>query len=276
MAQALSGKGEVMLSALTRTRLEKTALDNGFDVSIPAEGDWLGYESSQTPLRVWLSATDNNLFVFALSHRLILNGLDGEDVSLAVSLPEGACGAHSVKEFNTLHHTLRRAFQLSKEIFAHPSQVFVEESVRTPIATEAEYLSIQRIGQDMFRKKLIDYWAGRCCISGLAVVELLRASHIKPWADCETDAERLDVFNGFLLAPHLDAVFDRGFITADTQGHIMLAEELDTAARSALGFTNPMQIVGLTHQHRTYLSWHRTYVFRDSVTSKSHKSPKSD
>ncbi|MDC0682621.1 HNH endonuclease signature motif containing protein [Sorangium atrum] len=51
-------------------------------------------------------------------------------------------------------------------------------------------------------------------MTGLAVPALLRASHIKPWADCETDAERLDVYNGILLAPHLDAAFDRGFITS--------------------------------------------------------------
>jgi len=60
---------------------------------------------------------------------------------------------------------------------------------------------------------LLDLWEGRCAVTGLAVPELLRASHIKPWADCETDAERLDVYNGFLLAPHLDAAFDLGFIT---------------------------------------------------------------
>jgi putative restriction endonuclease len=46
----------------------------------------------------------------------------------------------------------------------------------------------------------VDYWGGRCPISGVDQPELLRASHIKPWADCSTDAERLDVFNGVLLA----------------------------------------------------------------------------
>ena len=56
-------------------------------------------------------------------------------------------------------------------------------------------------------------------MTGLDVPELLRASHIKPWADCGTDAERLDVFNGLLLAPHLDAAFDAGFITIAGRRH---------------------------------------------------------
>lgn len=48
--------------------------------------------------------------------------------------------------------------------------------------------------------------------------ELLRTSHTKPWADCDTDAELLDVLNGLPLASHLDAAFDRGFITVADDG----------------------------------------------------------
>jgi hypothetical protein len=58
----------------------------------------------------------------------------------------------------------------------------------------------QRVGQEVFRAALIDYWGGACAVTGLALPEVLRASHSQPWADCTTDEERLDVFNGFLLA----------------------------------------------------------------------------
>jgi predicted restriction endonuclease len=50
---------------------------------------------------------------------------------------------------------------------------------------------------------------------------LLRASHIKPWADCETDAELLDVYNGLLLAAHLDAAFDSSLISFNEKGQIL-------------------------------------------------------
>lgn len=48
--------------------------------------------------------------------------------------------------------------------------------------------SIPALHQDVFREGLLEYCDGRCAISGLSVPELLRASHIKPWAHCATDA----------------------------------------------------------------------------------------
>src|SRR5205823_14686352 len=103
---------------------------------------------------------------------------------------------------------VRRAFQLSRSLPDELLHVFEAKTAVLPRATEAERLVVQRVGQDIFRAGLLDYWQGRCAITGLAVTELLRASHMKPWAKCTTDAERLDVFNGFLLAPNLDAAFD--------------------------------------------------------------------
>ncbi len=121
---------------------------------------------------------------------------------------------------------------------------------------------VQRVGQDVFRAGLLDYWEGRCALTGLAVPELLRASHIKPWAECEADAERLDVFNGLLLAPHLDAAFDGGFITLADDGAVIVSEHLDTAARSLLGLTNSLRAARLPAGHRRYLPWHCERVFR--------------
>jgi hypothetical protein len=62
-------------------------------------------------------------------------------------------------------------------------------------ATEVERLVIQRIGQDVFRDALMDYWGGRCPITGITDSALLRASHIVPWSEC-SDEQRLDVPSG--------------------------------------------------------------------------------
>jgi len=131
-----------------------------------------------------------------------------------------------------------------------------------PRTSEAERLVVQRVGQDIFRRGLLEYWDGRCAITGLAVPELLRASHIKPWADCERDAERLDVFNGLLLGPHLDAAFDGGFITIAEDGSVGVSEALPSEARLILGLDQPLKIRGLHRAHERYLPWHRTQVFR--------------
>ena len=121
---------------------------------------------------------------------------------------------------------------------------------------------VRRVGQDIFRRGLFEYWDGRCAITGLAVPELLRASHIKPWAACNADAERLDVFNGFLLAPHLDAAFDAGFITVAQDGTVLVSRALPPDARPVLGLDKPARVHGLRRTHERYLRSHRTNIFR--------------
>jgi putative restriction endonuclease len=72
-------------------------------------------------------------------------------------------------------------------------------------------------------------------VTGLKVPALLRASHIKPWAACETEGERLDVFNGLLLAHHLDAPFDSGYIVVEDKRRVTVSDALACDARSLLG-----------------------------------------
>jgi predicted restriction endonuclease len=133
-----------------------------------------------------------------------------------------------------------------------------------PGATEIERLVVQRVGQDVFRAGLLEYWDGRRAVTGLAVPELLRASHIKPWADCATDAERLDVFNGLLLAPHLDAAFDRGFITVGDDGAVLVSASLRREDAKLIGMDTPLGVKALADAHRRYLAWHRSHLFKSA------------
>ena len=121
------------------------------------------------------------------------------------------------------------------------------------------------MGQDVFRGALMDYWGGRCAITGCAEPLLLRASHIKPWAQCETDAERLDVYNGLLLAAHLDAAFDAGLIDFDDAGQIRFAEGFSPADRLATGLDDSMTLAKLTPEHRVFLAWRRGHLLQVSV-----------
>ena len=107
---------------------------------------------------------------------------------------------------------------------------------------------------------LLTLWRGRCAISGLNVPELLRASHAKPWA-ASTDAERLDVYNGLLLAAHLDAAFDCGLITVEADGAISVSSSLPVEALSLLHLHAGVRIT-LSPRHEPYMAWHRECVFR--------------
>lgn len=138
---------------------------------------------------------------------------------------------------------------------------FKQKTAALPTATEAERLVVQRVGQGLFRIALLDYWQGQCCITGLDVPALLRASHIRPWAQCETDEQRLDVYNGLLLAPHLDALFDAGLMTVDTAGVAQLSAQLTAKRRAALGLEGEMRIADLRAEHHAYLRFHRLHVW---------------
>jgi hypothetical protein len=90
---------------------------------------------------------------------------------------------------------LRRAASLSRSL---PSQApnDYQQAVAAELAelptgiagTEVERMIRQRVGQNKFRDALMDYWGGACAVTGVAVSEVLRASHTKPWAECGSDA----------------------------------------------------------------------------------------
>jgi hypothetical protein len=83
-----------------------------------------------------------------------------------------------------------------------------------PDITEREQLAKARVGQGRFRAAVMAKW-GRgevCALTGIAISEMLVASHIKPWRDSENH-ERLDAMNGLLLAAHADRLFDRHLIS---------------------------------------------------------------
>ena len=65
-----------------------------------------------------------------------------------------------------------------------------------------------RIGQSSYRASLISKFNGKCALCGIKGNELLIASHIKAWKDCE-DGEHLDENNGLLLCPNHDKIFDK-------------------------------------------------------------------
>lgn len=250
------------LSAAVAIRLEKTAIDNGFDKELPRQGDWLAFASTQAPLRLWLTAVGDALFLAALSMPNVARALENQGTAFTHPLPNGACAARGVVDIPALHYLVRRAFQLSKTLPDELLHVFNNQTATLPRATEAERLVVQRVGQDLFRAGVVDYWEGRCAITRLSVRDLLRASHIKPWAHCATDAERLDVFNGLLLAPHLDAAFDRGFITIADDGAVVVSPSLSMENQELLGLNAPLRITALSDGHRAYLPWHRENLYR--------------
>jgi hypothetical protein len=159
---------------------------------------------------------------------------------------------------------LRRAASLSRALPCQAENDY-QLAVDTELAglpagiagTEVERMVRKRVGQNKFREAMLDYWGGACAVTGVTIQEVLRASHAKPWAECATDAERLDVFNGFLLHANLDALFDRFLISFDEQGALLIGSSLSEQDLIRLGVTRNMTLRSITHHHQEYLAFHR-------------------
>lgn len=125
---------------------------------------------------------------------------------------------------------------------------------------EREAVRMARVGQGAFRDALIDAWGGCCAVTELREVGLLIASHIIPWRVADVgDCRSAD--NGLLLAPHLDAAFDRGWITFKDDGRIKISDRLKASDAEALGLSATMRLRRVTPGHKRTLSYHRESVF---------------
>jgi len=118
-----------------------------------------------------------------------------------------------------------------------------------------------RIGQGVFRERLIKYW-GACSVTGCEELDILIASHIKPWRDCPTHHEAINMTNGLLLIPNLDSLFDKGFISFNSDGAILLSPQLSYTVADQLGVKKTMRLRKIIPQHQPYLELHRDKYFR--------------
>lgn len=119
-----------------------------------------------------------------------------------------------------------------------------------------------RLNQTTFRKNVRQFWGDMCCVTGCSQVDILVASHIKPWRVCKKNSECIDAYNGLLLIPNLDSLFDAGYISFQDDGTIMVSPHLSPEDARILGISESAHISGLQAQHHRYLEYHREHLFR--------------
>jgi hypothetical protein len=150
-----------------------------------------------------------------------------------------------------------------------PNSLLVsQESLDPPIddhapgvgQTEREYLSKARIGQGGFRKDLLNAFRSTCPCTGIQNLNLLVASHIKPWKAC-TNKERLDPNNGILFSALMDRLFDQGLITFGIDGCVIAAPQLSKEDQSKCRLKD-LQCLSLTQVGQQYMKYHRSVVFK--------------
>ena len=243
------------ISFATRAILEKAAVDNGFSLGQEAVAGWLIWRAHAAPASICLTATDAGYGVGS-DH----SGAIKELRSGLGEFPTAPAGFRVVyvQDTGMLNETVATIWRLARSLPDEPLRQYRRRLAEPPATTEVERLRKERIGQDVFREALMFFWGGACAVTGARHPRLLRASHIVPWADCPTDAERLNVHNGLLLAAHLDAAFDAHLISFGVDGKIQFSPELSEQDIDALGLVPEMCLRRTDPEIEARLSQHRS------------------
>ena len=147
---------------------------------------------------------------------------------------------------------------LNDLVFDSDEQALINE---TTIAETVKATLVQaRIGQGLFRSR-VQTIEGQCRVTGVKAEKFLIASHIKPWSKSEND-ERLDGNNGLFLSPHIDKLFDGGFITFTHKGEMLVSPKLDIEVLTKWSI-DPKANVGRFNRDQAYfLQHHNENVYK--------------
>jgi putative restriction endonuclease len=132
--------------------------------------------------------------------------------------------------------------------------------------TEREALIMARRGQGKFKKN-VQLHESRCRVTGVDRIEHLIASHCKPWRDCGSNQERLDGENGLLLTPSIDHLFDRGFITFENNGQLLMSAvaHKESLRRMGVPVDKVRNVGSFSEGQKSYLEFHRENLFLEAT-----------
>ncbi len=163
------------------------------------------------------------------------------------------------REIETVIDTAEQEDVLKVQLDNSVDEIDKEIETKQLQGEEREALIKVRVNQSAFRKLLMRRYT-HCCLCDVDDESLLVASHIKPWAK-SNHAEKVDVNNGLLLCPNHDKLFDRGYISFDNGGHIVISDELSENSAISMNIKNDMQIE-LSNDNIKYMEYHRNNVLK--------------
>lgn len=235
-----------MVEQLSRSRIEAAMAEcdkltvNGF----------LKKHGRGTPKAFWVVSPRRPPDKIYPAKAIAAVALGWENINGGYSTPDSACRVLERAGYKIVDRNGR----------AYDPEKVLREAVKSIGETERDQIVRQRIGQGLFRDRLLAHAGGECEVTGLKQKELLRASHIKPWVRCDKD-EHLDVHNGVLLSSLWDAAFDCGLITFLDDGTAKFSKQLLGSAREALDIEGARRLT-VEEERARYLHWHREHCFR--------------
>jgi hypothetical protein len=117
-----------------------------------------------------------------------------------------------------------------------------------------------RRGQGIFKAN-VRIFESECRVTHVRSIKHLRASHIKPWK-ASNDEEKIDGANGLLLAPHVDHLFDRGFISFSGEGKLLISTKLSLDVLGKWAISLPQNVGEFKPRQRDYLEYYQDVVLQ--------------
>jgi hypothetical protein len=127
---------------------------------------------------------------------------------------------------------------------------------------EVHQLVKARRGQGIFKTRVKEHEKS-CRITGLELQQHLIASHIKPWAK-SNDEEKIDGSNGLLLSPHVDHLFDNGYISFKANGEVIFSKHLQYRVLSAWHIDPEINAGKFNTKQASYLEFHRDVILKNA------------
>lgn len=132
-------------------------------------------------------------------------------------------------------------------------------------SVEKQQMIKARRGQGLFRLR-VEKLEAKCRITGVSDKRFLIASHIKPWRLSDV-TEKLDGNNGLLLSPHVDKLFDKGWISFLDNGTILYENDMVLEIFKKWGIDADKNVGSFNASQRNYLSFHRENIFKKTAKS---------
>jgi len=255
------GEGQIFLF-VTRERLGWMTPYNNF-----LDGDllfWDGEKGHGSDERI-VSASRNGeeIYLFYRDNRLTPFTYYGKVVMLR-------CNRYADRPSEFVFNVVSIAAEPTSTETTYPAQ----EQADFAILSEAGVNSIDRavttksrgIAQRLFRGNLLRLWQGSCAVTGVQEPRVLRSSHIKPWTKSDVK-EKVDHFNGLLLVPNLDALFNETLISFRDDGRILVASDWRANDKRRMHITPDLRLRKVHSESRPYLEFHRDTMF-ERISSK--------
>lgn len=138
----------------------------------------------------------------------------------------------------------------------------IEEQTKISQNKKEDLIS-SRNGQGKYRNAILDEFPAGCLITKITDERILIASHIKPWVDSNNE-EKMSKYNGLLLTPTYDRLFDQGFITFDNDGVLSISPYISNLTWRKLNLRNKQKFDLFPNpQRKLFLDYHKQHIFKD-------------